>query len=75
MYCTAVQCWEQGLYQYLSSKVQLEAGSDYAKPSTLSLMRAQDTSPGTNETLHGPSACSAALSELAISPPQLVKAR
>lgn len=74
MYYTAVQCWEQGLYQYLTSKVQLEAGSDYAKPSTLSLMRAQDTGPGTNQTLHGPSACSA-LSELAISPPQLVKAR
>ena len=53
--CGAVQCWEAGLYQYLSSQVRLAAGSDYAKPSTLSLMRAQNSASGANATMHGPS--------------------
>ena len=52
----AVQCWDKGLYQYLSTKVQLEAGSDYARPATLSLLRAQDTVTGANASVHGPSA-------------------
>ena len=51
----AAQCWEAGLYQYLSSQVRLAAGSDYAKPSTLSLMRAQNSASGRNATMHGPS--------------------
>ncbi|CAK0735575.1 hypothetical protein CVIRNUC_000603 [Coccomyxa viridis] len=54
-YGTLASCWEAGLYQYLSSQVRLAAGSDYAKPSTLSLMRAQNSASGRNATMHGPS--------------------
>lgn len=52
----AAQCWEKGLYQYLSSRVELQSGSDYAKPRTISLLRAENTASGANVTAHGPSA-------------------
>ena len=35
--------------------MQLQAGSDYAEPRTLSLMQAQNTASGANATKHGPS--------------------
>ena len=57
----AAQCWQKGLYQYLSSQVQLQAGSDYAQPRTLSLMQAQNTASGTNISKHGPSTQQTAL--------------
>ncbi len=57
----AAQCWQKGLYQYLSSQVQLQAGSDYAQPHTLSLMQAQNTASGTNISKHGPSTQQTAL--------------
>ena len=55
-----------GLYQYLSSQVRLAAGSDYAKPSTLSLMRAQNSASGRNATMHGPSEAPPAMHSIRI---------
>lgn len=67
--CSAVQCWEAGLYQYLSSQVRLAAGSDYAKPSTLSLMRAQNSASGRNATMHGPSEAPPAMHSMKLALP------